>query len=552
MPPLLSPHDLDPDMLDAATRAKAWPFEEARKLVKRIEKSGKTDPVLFETGYGPSGLPHIGTFGEVARTTMVRHAFHVLTEGKVKTRLLAFSDDMDGMRKIPGNVPRQDMMAEHIGKPLTVVPDPFSDEYPSFGHHNNARLRAFLDRFGFDYEFASATDYYKSGKFDDMLVRALERYQKIMDVMLPTLGAERQATYSPILPISPTTGRVLYVPMKEVNPAEATVTFEDEDGRDVTLDVRGGNAKLQWKPDFGMRWAALDVDFEMYGKDHQTNTVVYDKICRVLGGTPPEHYVYELFLDDKGEKISKTKGNGITIDEWLNYASAESLALFMFQKPRTAKRLYFDVIPRAVDEYFQHLNAYPRQEVDQKLANPAYHIHSGEVHPVELPVNFSMLLNLASAANAEDEAVLWGFINRYTAGSSNHGLKKGDNPSFDALVESAVRYFIDRVKPAKTYRAPTQDEREALVELDAKLTTLEGADAAAIQDAVYDVGRSRFPDPAKKGPDGGPGVSLGWFAALYQILLGEEKGPRFGSFVELYGVSETRTLIARALAGELH
>ena len=279
----------DPDILDAATRARAWPFEEARKLVARIEKSGKTGPVLFETGYGPSGLPHIGTFGEVARTTMVRHAFHVLTGGAVPTRLLAFSDDMDGMRKIPGNVPRQDMLAQHLGKPLTVVPDPFSDEYPSFGHHNNARLRAFLDAFGFEYEFASATDYYRAGRFDDMLVRTLERYQAIMDIMLPTLGAERQATYSPILPISPTTGRVLYVPMKAVNPADATVTFEDEDGRDVTLDVRGGNVKLQWKPDFGMRWAALDVDFEMFGKDHQSNAIVYDRICAALGGTPPEH-----------------------------------------------------------------------------------------------------------------------------------------------------------------------------------------------------------------------------------------------------------------------
>lgn len=491
--PTLVPSDLDPDVLDAATRAKAWPFEEARKLVKRLEKSGKTDPVLFETGYGPSGLPHIGTFGEVARTSMVRHAFHVLTGGKVETRLIAFSDDMDGMRKVPGNVPNQEILEANIGKPLSVVPNPFGGDEPSFAHHNNSKLRAFLDRFSFDYEFASATEYYHSGKFDEMLVRSLERYQKIMDVMLPTLGADRQATYSPILPISPTTGRVLYVPMKEVNPADATVTFEDEDGRDVTLDVRGGNAKLQWKPDFGMRWAALDVDFEMYGKDHQTNTAIYDKICRILGGTPPEHYVYELFLDEKGEKISKTKGNGITIDEWLNYASSESLSLFMFQKPRTAKRLYFDVIPRAVDEYFQHLNAVERQDVNQKLGNPTYHIHAGDAHPVKLPVNFSMLLNLASASNAEEEDVLWGYINRYAP-----DLSKGDNPSFDALVGSAVRYFIDRVKPNKIYRAPSEEERHALAELDQKLEGLARADAAAIQDAVYDVGRTRFPDPNKK------------------------------------------------------
>lgn len=548
--PTLAPADLDPDLLDAAMRAKAWPFEEARKLVKRIEKSGKTDPVLFQTGYGPSGLPHIGTFGEVARTTMVRHAFHVLTGGKVETRLIAFSDDMDGMRKVPGNVPNQAMLEENIGKPLTVVPNPFANGdgggEPSFAHHNNAKLREFLDHFGFDYEFASATDYYAQGKFDAMLVRTLERYQKIMDIMLPTLGAERQATYSPVLPISPTTGRVLYVPMKQVNPADATVTFEDEDGRDVTLDVRGGNAKLQWKPDFGMRWAALDVDFEMFGKDHQNNAVIYDRICKALGGTPPEHYVFELFLDDKGEKISKTKGNGISIDEWLNYASPESLALFMFQKPRTAKRLHFDVIPRAVDEYFQHLNAFERQDVNQKLGNPAYHIHGGDPQPVALPVNFSMLLNLASASNAEDESVLWGYINRYAP-----DLSKGDNPSFDALVASAVRYFMDRVKPHKTYRAPTEDERKALQDLDGKLAGLEGADAQTLQGATYEVGRTHFPDPSKPNKDGTPGVSVTWFSALYQILLGEQKGPRFGSFVELYGVAETRALIAKALGGEL-
>ncbi|MEM1284320.1 MAG: lysine--tRNA ligase [Pseudomonadota bacterium] len=544
--PTLVPSDLDPDLFDAATKAKAWPFEEARKLVKRVEKSGKSEPILFETGYGPSGLPHIGTFGEVARTTMVRHAFHVLTKGEVETRLICFSDDLDGMRKIPESVPDQAALEPYLHQPLTKVPNPFGGDYESFGHHNNAMLRRFLDTFGFDYEFASATEYYASGKFDEVLLRACERYEKIMQIMLPTLGEERQATYSPFLPISPKTGQVLYVPMKHVDAKAGTITFDDEDGEETTLPVTGGHVKMQWKPDFGMRWAALDVDFEMFGKDHGPNQAIYDKICLVLGGTAPEHYVYELFLDEQGEKISKSKGNGITIDEWLAYASPESLALFMFQKPRTAKRLYFDVIPRAVDEYFQHLNAYERQDANQKLGNPTYHIHGGDPQPVELPVNFSMLLNLASASNAHDEGVLWGYIARYTA-----GLTKGDNPMFDRLVESAVRYFEDRVAPNKSYRAPTDEERGALEELDDKLADLEGADAKTIQDAVYDVGRSRFPDPAKKGPDGGPGVSLGWFAALYQILLGEEKGPRFGSFVELYGVPETRALIGKALAGDL-
>ncbi|MEO1067462.1 MAG: lysine--tRNA ligase, partial [Pseudomonadota bacterium] len=322
----LTPLTITPELVEAARKSKAWPFEEARKLVKRMEQTGKGE-ALFETGYGPSGLPHIGTFGEVARTTMVRTAFRLLTEDTIPTRLICFSDDMDGMRKVPGNVPNADMLVDYLNKPLTRVPNPFDSAHESFGHHNNAKLCEFLDKFGFEYEFASATDYYTSGKFDEMLVRACVEYQKIMDVMLPTLGAERQATYSPFLPISPTTGNVLYVPMKEVTP-DGMITFEDEDGSDVTLSVKGGTCKLQWKPDFGMRWAALGVDFEMYGKDHQINSGLYDKICRILGVRPPDHFIYELFLDDRGEKISKTKGNGISIDEWLTYASPESLSLF--------------------------------------------------------------------------------------------------------------------------------------------------------------------------------------------------------------------------------
>ncbi|MGL4811474.1 MAG: lysine--tRNA ligase, partial [Beijerinckiaceae bacterium] len=341
---------MDAAFRDALTHANAWPFEQARAVLKRLEKSGKGE-ALFETGYGPSGLPHIGTFGEVARTTMVRRAFEQITDGKIPTRLLVFSDDMDGMRKIPDNVPDKSVLEPHLHKPLTAVPNPFGGDYPSFGHHNNAMLRRFLDTFGFEYEFASATDYYKSGRFDAVLLRAAEKYDAIMQVMLPTLGAERQATYSPFLPISPSTGRVLYVPMKQVDAKNGTITFADEDGRDVTLPVTGGHVKLQWKPDFGMRWAALDVDFEMFGKDHQSNAPIYDRICAILGGVPPEHYVYELFLDDQGQKISKSKGNGLTIDEWLTYASPESLALYMYQRPREAKKLYFDVIPRAVDEY---------------------------------------------------------------------------------------------------------------------------------------------------------------------------------------------------------
>ncbi len=527
---------IDPALFAATADCKAWPFEEAKRLLQRLERvpGGKDKTVIFETGYGPSGLPHIGTFGEVARTTMLRHAFEVLTEGKIKTRLLCFSDDMDGMRKIPDNVPDKSFLEPHLHKPLTAVPNPFGGNYESFGHHNNAMLRRFLDTFGFDYEFASATEYYKSGKFDAMLLRAAGRYDDIMAVMLPTLGEERQATYSPFLPISPTTGRVLYVPMKKVDAKAGTITFADEDGTDTTLPVTGGHVKLQWKPDFGMRWAALGIDFEMFGKDHQSNAIIYDRICEILGGTAPLHYVYELFLDDKGQKISKSKGNGLTIDEWLTYAPAESLSLYMFQKPRTAKRLHFDVIPRAVDEYLQFISAYPNQDAKQKLDNPAWHIHSGHPPTAELPITFALLLNLVSASNAHDKSVLWGFIRRIApdATAEKHLL-------LDHLAGYAIRYYEDFVKPTKQFRAPTADEAAALKGLDALLAAAPAAATAEeLQSLVFEAGKA----------SGYTKETLrSWFQAIYEVLLGSSQGPRFGSFIALYGIEETRKLIAGGL-----
>ena len=528
--------DITDDLVEAAGKSKAWPFEEARKLIKRYEKSGFPQTVLFETGYGPSGLPHIGTFGEVARTTMVRTAFRLLTADKVATRLLCFSDDMDGMRKIPDSVPDKAALEPYLHQPLTVVPNPFGGDYESFGHHNNAMLRRFLDTFGFNYEFASATEYYKSGKFDEVLMLAVERYDDIMKVMLPTLGEERQATYSPFLPISPKSGRVLYVPMKHVDAKQGTITFDDEDGSETTIPVTGGHCKLQWKPDFGARWAALGVDFEMFGKDHGPNMTVYDRICSVLGGRPPEHFVYELFLDDQGQKISKSKGNGLTIDEWLAYAPTESLAYYMFQKPRTAKRLYFDVIPRAVDEYFQQMDALGRNDLDQKLQNPAWHIHSGNPPEGAMPLSFSMLLNLVSASNAHDKETLWGFISNY-----DRELSPEHNPKLDELVGYAIRYFEDFVKPAKSFRAPSESERAALADLDERLAALpEHADAETIQTEVFSVGKDHGYENLRE-----------WFQALYQTLLGQDQGPRFGSFIALYGIDASRRLIAEALEGKL-
>ncbi len=519
---------------DAALKSKAWPFEEARRVLKRVETAkNPKDHVLFETGYGPSGLPHIGTFGEVARTTMIRRAFEVISD--IPTRLICFSDDMDGMRKVPENVPQQEMMHEHLQKPLTSVPDPFGT-HDSFGDHNNAMLKRFLDTFGFEYEFYSATEFYKAGQFDEVLLRACERYDDVMAVMLKSLRDERAQTYSIFLPIHPETGRVLYVPIKNVDAKDGLITFDDEDGKEWTLPVTGGNVKLQWKPDFGARWAALDVDFEMYGKDHSTNTPIYDRICEILGGKKPEHFTYELFLDDKGEKISKSKGNGLSIDEWLTYAASESLSYFMYQKPKTAKRLWWDVIPKAVDEYHQQLRAFPGQTPEQQANNPVWHIHSGNVPESKMVVPFAMLLNLASVSGAEDKETLWGFINRYAPDASPEG-----NPDLDQAAGFAIKYYEDFVKPGKTYRAPSEKEAAAMRDLADRLAAHDGAtDDETLQSLVFAVGKDHEFDPLRD-----------WFKALYEVLLGASQGPRFGGFVALYGVQETVALIEKGLSGEL-
>jgi lysyl-tRNA synthetase class 1 len=516
---------------DIARTSKAWPFEEALKLEARLKKSGKRE-VLFETGYGPSGLPHIGTFGEVARTTMVRHAFATISD--VPTRLIAFSDDMDGLRKVPDNVPNKDLLAQHLGKPLTQVPDPFGT-HESFAHHNNARLRAFLDRFGFAYEFYSATECYKSGRFDATLLKVLEHYDAVINVILPTLGPDRRKTYSPFLPICPKTGRVLQVPVVERNVNAGTIVYEEEDGTRTEVPVTGGHCKLQWKADWAMRWVALSVDYEMAGKDLIDSVTLSSKICRILGGTPPEGFNYELFLDEKGEKISKSKGNGLTIDEWLRYASPESLALYMYQSPRKAKRLYFDVIPRAVDEYFAHLEAYAGQDRAAQLNNPAWHIHSGQVPTEDMPVTFNLLLNLVGAAHSDDKGVIWGFISRYAPGASPQS-----HPLLDRSVDYAIAYYEDFVKPTQKHRAPTDAERAALQMLLDKLKALPAdAEGEAIQNEVYEVGKACAYENLRD-----------WFKALYEILLGQSQGPRMGSFFALYGLENSKAMIERVLNGQ--
>jgi lysyl-tRNA synthetase, class I len=551
-----------------AREARAWPFEQARNLLARLlrvrlESDGERDlasalinggkidealaalpalgaPVIFQTGYGASGLPHIGTFNEVARTTMVRNAFRALTEDAIPTRLISFSDDMDGLRKVPDNVPNREALAEDLGKPLTQVRDPFG-EYDSFGAHNNARMRAFLDSHGFDYEFLSSTQCYRSGMFDHTLGLALARFDQIQAVMLPTLGPERRATYSPFLPISPTSGRVLQVPTLERHVDRGTIVFEDEDGTRVETPVTGGAVKLQWKPDWACRWTALGVDYEMSGKDLIDSVKVSSRMCAILGGAPPEGFNFELFLDEHNQKISKSKGNGLTLEEWRRYGAPETLVYYLFQSPRSAKKLSFDVIPKAADEYLQQLDAYNRAAADRSnaanpLDSPVWSVHDGAPPAQGSPVSFSLLLNLVSAANASDKAILWGFIARHFPGATPQS-----EPLLNRLSDYAIHYYEDFVKPAKRFRAPDERERAAFADLAARLEALPAdcQDGEAIQNEVYAAGKAAGFEPLRA-----------WFTALYEVLLGQSQGPRFGSFAAIFGLANTIRLIGRALAGE--
>ncbi|MDR1598093.1 MAG: lysine--tRNA ligase [Holosporales bacterium] len=517
---------------DDGLNAKSWPFEEARKLLQRFSDGPPPKGyVLFETGYGPSGLPHIGTFGEVARTVMVMHAFELLS--CIPTRLFVFSDDMDGLRKVPDNVPNQDMLAQHLGKSLTSVPDPYG-QFPSFGHHNNAMLKRFLDSFGFQYEFQSATDHYRSGNFDGMLLSVLRHYDEIMRLMLPTLRDERRATYSPFLPICPRTNQVLQVRTEHADVDAGIIVYRDPVTQQfVETPVTQGRCKLQWKVDWGGRWRVFDVDYEMSGKDLIPSFELSSRICTLLGGRAPENLSYELFLDQHGQKISKSKGNGLTIDEWLKYAPPESLAYYMFQSPKKAKRLYFDVIPRAVDEYIAMLSQFEEQDAPKKVDNPVYHIHNGAPPAAENVLPFNVLLNLAAVCGADNADVMWGFVQKYMPEATPENADL-----LDKLIRHAVAYYHDFVKPNLQYREPSDLEKTAIHALFDELQKAENElaekslSADDLQSIVFDVGK-RYPfDNLRQ-----------WFQGLYEVLLGNSDGPRLGSFIALYGVDNMCQLI---------
>ena len=529
----MSTEPVSPFTLEMFESAKSWPFAEAKALIKRLGRRDHEGPVVFQTGYGPSGLPHIGTFGEVARTTMVRRAFEALT-GR-QTRLIAFSDDMDGMRKVPPTVPNPEKLDAYLQRPLSDVPDPFGT-HDSFAAHNNAKLCSFLDQFGFDYEFMSSTEQYRNGRFNEMLIRMLETYDDVMEIILPTLGEERRASYSPFLPISPTTGEVLYVPIEERDAKAGTVVFQDANGERVQTRVTDGAVKLQWKADWAGRWFALGVDYEMSGEDLTESVRLSNRIVKAMGGEPPAGFNYQLFLDEKGQKISKTKGNGLTIEEWLTYATPESLSLYMFTAPKKAKKLYFDIIPKTVDDYLTHLVKYAEQcdgdNPVKAIDNPVWHIHEGNP-PAHVPaVSFALLLNLVSAASASDKEQLWGYLQAYRPGVSPE-----NDPHLNQLVGYAIRYYHDFVAPNKTYRVPTDQERAALEDLCERLGVLgQSQDVDLLQTTVFDAGKSQDYENLRD-----------WFRGIYEVCFGQSEGPRMGNFIAIYGVDNTIAMIRESL-----
>ncbi len=508
----------------------SWPFVEIRKLLNdRKDIINKKSKITFQTGYGPSGLPHIGTFGEVSRTTMMINALNYIKE--IDTELITFSDDMDGLRKVPENIPNTKVLKDNLGKPLTDIPDPFN-KYSSYGEHNNKMLIEFLKKFNFNFIFKSSTENYKRGIFNNSILRVLEKYEDIMNIILPTLGTERRKTYSPFLPICPESGKVLEIPVKEIDKKNNTLVFENN-GKKIKTDILNGKCKLQWKVDWAMRWFTFDVDFEMYGKDLIESAILSSKICKIMGKTPPNGFAYELFLDEKGEKISKSKGNGITIEQWLRYASPESLSLYMYQNPKRAKKLYPDVVPKAVDEYLSSIEKYYNQTPNEKLLNPVWHVHRGSPPKEKIIMPFSMLLNIVGSSNAKNKDVLWKFIKRF-----HNEIEPKEYKILDELTNYAINYFIDEVEPKKKFKKPNNKELQALKNLISVLRKVsQDTPAEEIQTKIYTVGKENGYDKNLRD----------WFKLIYEVLFGEENGPRMGFFISFFGLKETIDLMNKKL-----
>ncbi|MFH2218432.1 MAG: lysine--tRNA ligase [Pseudomonadota bacterium] len=513
---------------------KCWPFKEADKLRKRYTETPNI-PVRFETGFGPSGMPHIGTFAEVARTTWVRHAFEFLT--RWPTQLIAFSDDMDGLRKVPLNLPQQEMLTENLGRPLCRIPDPFG-ECESYSAYMNNKLREFLDSYSFDYTFQSSHEAYTRGDFNDGLSVILQKVEDVKAIILPTMSEAKRANWSPFFPICENCGRInsTQVTGYDIENNAIDYSCEQEEGEvkscghKGTASIFNGKVKVGWKIDWALRWYSYDIGYEMYGKDLIESARLSGKICRLMGKQPPTGLFYELFLDAKGRKISKSVGKGLTIDSWMSYAPLESLLFYIFQNPKQAKRLFWGIVPRSVDDYLSNLIQYRSMDPEDHPESTIWHLfNKGETVPsYNAAINFSLINNLISAVGADDIDLILEYLKRYDSSMEKYGTVIED------LVKKAMNYYRDFILPDKKYRTPTEKEKKMFNALRNELAEYDGDDENELQSLPFNVVRA-FDESPKN-----------FFKMFYEVLFGQERGPRFGTFVRLVGKEKALSLLDSA------
>lgn len=505
--------------LTQLANSKAWPVVEANKVIERV-KALKKQIATFETGYGPSGLPHLGTICEVIRTSMVKKAYDIL-HPVIPSRLLAFVDDMDGLRKVPGNVPQADMLAGYLNYPLTQVPDPFGQE-KSFADYNAKRFEHLLDQYGYlsGIEVKRAHQEYKSGRFNFALLDILKHHIPILEIMKEHLREERFSTYSPFLPISPVTGKILQVAMTKYTPS--TITFQAEDKQEYTTPVVDGYCKLQWKPDLGMRWYALGVDYEIYGKDLESSVEIASKICQLLGNPAPLGFQYEHFLAPDGSRVSKSKGNeSVTVQAWLNYTPKGTLEHFIFQNPRRAKRLRIHDIPNYVEAFLEELSQFDSMSTQEQYESAIFYINH---KPNPTNISFKLALSIACATHIQSEQELIQRLNIST-----------DDALGLSVARCAFAFFQDCIKANLKIEPMPTTMHVAVNDLIAKLKTV-SIDADNIQNAFFTTAKEHnipFKD---------------WFTALYKALLGAEQGPKLGSFCVNYGVEKVINLLSNQIS----